>query len=113
MIVNTKVIPTAAYGSKYQPAVTLLRHFRDDSLMKSGPGRAFVELYYQFSPPLAKFIADNAGLKALARILLTPIVVIVWFFYHPFLFTLSAVLLVLICVWTISHLSRAKKISDI
>lgn len=91
-------IATAAYGSKYQPAVALLRHFRDDFLMKSGPGRAFVELYYHSSPPLAKIIADHAGLKALTRILLTPIVAFVWLLYHPFLLVLSAVLLLLIAI---------------
>ena len=90
-------IATAAYGSKFTPAVTLLRHFRDDFLMTNSWGMAFVDFYYHNSPPIANYIAGNGFLKATVRLLLTPIVVIVYALYHPIesmaaLFALSTLL---------------------
>ena len=76
-------IATAAYGSKFTPAVTLLRHFRDDFLMKTSWGMAFVDFYYNNSPPIANYIAGNGFLKVTVRLLLTPIVIIVYALYHP------------------------------
>ena len=90
-------IATAAYGSKFTPAVTLLRHFRDDFLMTNSWGMAFVDFYYHNSPPIANYIAGNGFLKATVRLLLTPIVIIVYALYHPIesmitLFALSTLL---------------------
>lgn len=76
-------IATAAYGSKYQPVVKLLRDFRDDFLMKTGGGKTFVDYYYKNSPPIAAYIATHAGLKALTRTILVPIAGIVYLIYHP------------------------------
>lgn len=70
-------IATAAYGSTLDPHVDTLRRFRDRHLLTSVPGRALVEFYYRHSPPLARIIADNAILRAVARGLLTPVVVAV------------------------------------
>ena len=75
-------IATAAYGSKFTPAVTLLRHFRDDFLMTNNWGIAFVNFYYNNSPSIANYIAGNGFLKATVRLLLTPIVIIVYALYH-------------------------------
>jgi hypothetical protein len=68
-------IATAAYGSALEPHVQSLRRFRDTCLMTSGPGRAFVALYYRFSPPLAHYIEGASGLRAGARMMLLPLVV--------------------------------------
>ncbi len=73
-------IATAAYGSYLHPQVELLRHFRDEHLLTNAPGRAFVALYYHYSPPLADFIARHPFLRGVTRVLLTPIVVAV---VHP------------------------------
>ena len=54
-----------------------LRRFRDRHLLSNVPGQAFVKLYAQYSPPLAQLIAGNDGLRALARGLLTPVVLAV------------------------------------
>jgi len=67
-------IATAAYGSYLHPQVQTLRHFRDTYLLTNAPGRAFVELYYRLSPPVAAVIAQNAPFRLLVRLLLTPLV---------------------------------------
>ena len=67
-------IATAAFGSAFDPYVTLLRNFRDRVLITSGLGRSFVAWYYRISPPIADFIAGKDDLRALVRIMLLPAV---------------------------------------
>ena len=67
-------IATAAYGSYLEPEVMTLRRFRDRSLITNAPGRAFVKLYYTYSPPAADFIAAHPGARLAARAALTPLV---------------------------------------
>lgn len=67
-------IATAAYGSYLHPKVQVLRDFRDRFLLTNGPGRLFVRAYYATSPPVADFISRHAGLRALTRFALTPVV---------------------------------------
>jgi uncharacterized repeat protein (TIGR01451 family) len=69
-------IATAAYGSAMHPRVVELRRFRDQVLMKSSAGRAFVAFYYRHSPPLAGYIADRPVARAAARMVLWPIVTV-------------------------------------
>ncbi|MBP1762132.1 MAG: putative rane protein, partial [Firmicutes bacterium] len=76
-------IATAAFGSKLQPAVVLLRHFRDQYLLTNVPGRAFVDFYYRHSPPIAAYIANSEPLKALVRILLLPLIGTAYAIMHP------------------------------
>jgi hypothetical protein len=67
-------IATAAFGSALEPRVVTLREFRDVYLLPSNSGRAFVELYYALSPPLADVIAGDEGLKSGARAVILPAV---------------------------------------
>ena len=67
-------IATAAYGSYLDPQVVVLRHFRDNVLLKSGPGTAFVAFYYKHSPPIADFIYEHTFLRLLTRWALTPLI---------------------------------------
>ena len=76
-------IATAAFGSKLQPAVVLLRHFRDQCLLTNAPGRAFVNFYYHHSPPIAAYIVNSEPLKALVRILLLPLIGAAYAIMHP------------------------------
>ena len=67
-------IATAAYGSSMAGEVVTLRRFRDDHLMKSEAGRAFVRLYYRYSPAVADYIRERESLRAAVRWGLWPVV---------------------------------------
>lgn len=69
-------IATAAYGTDMAEDVLLLRQLRDEVLLKSPVGRRFVELYYEYSPPVADVIRDSEALKAVTRMALKPLVLI-------------------------------------
>ena len=73
-------IATAAYGSYLDPHVNALRAFRDRWLATNPPGRAFVGLYYRWSPPVAEFIRRHEAARRATRWVLTPLVVAV---EHP------------------------------
>jgi len=68
-------IATATYGTPAAEQIDVLREFWDRVLLKSPAGSQFVALYYQFSPPVADFIAGNEFLRAIDReLLIDPIV---------------------------------------
>ena len=71
-------IATAAYGSHMESHVKTLREFRDRFLLTNSVGRAFVELYYACSPPVAAFIANHDTLRLMVRLSLMPIVGMSW-----------------------------------
>lgn len=67
-------IATAAYGTPMAEDIDYLRGFRDEYLLSVSVGRKFVELYNQYSPPLAERIRRNETLRALTRATLLPLV---------------------------------------
>lgn len=67
-------IATAAFGTPFATEVNELRFFRDETLLPHVLGRAFIFVYYQISPSLAKQITVHESLKRLTRNLLKPIV---------------------------------------
>ena len=71
-------IATAAYGSYTAPYVMILRKMRDRFLLTNSIGKSFVSLYYKYSPPMAKFIANHDTLKILVRLSLLPLVGVSW-----------------------------------
>jgi parallel beta-helix repeat protein len=67
-------IATAAYGHYSDPEVQALRAFRDRYLITNGPGRAFVEWYYQHSPAAAAALNAHPAWKPVVRAALLPAV---------------------------------------
>ena len=70
------LIATAAYGSELSPQVQLLREIRDNQLMNTESGTAFMsgfnELYYSFSPIIADMERENPMFKEAVKLSLTP-----------------------------------------
>jgi subtilisin family serine protease len=92
-------IATAAYGSPMAPQVNVLRKFRDRFLLTNSPGKILVDFYYAFSPAAADFISGHAGLRAVARVGLFPLVGLSWIALKTGLVPLMGFMLVLgICL---------------
>jgi hypothetical protein len=69
-------IATAAYGTPMAEEIQILRRIRDKYLLTNPAGRAFVDLYYGTSPPIAEFINEHPDLKPIVRTGLVPIVAV-------------------------------------
>lgn len=69
-------IATATYGSIFHKNVIILKEFRDRVLLKSQIGKKLVNIYYKYSPILARHIIHNKILKNITAILLQPIVML-------------------------------------
>jgi hypothetical protein len=85
-------IATAAYGSYLEPHVLVLRQFRDNFLLKNSWGKAFMGLYYRYSPPAAAFIAQHDVLRAMVRWCLLPLI---WMSQVTLLFGMKGIFIVL------------------
>ena len=64
----TCFIASATYGSPFHPHIEVLRDFRDEYLMDNKIGRELVDLYYKYSPSVARMIEQNGILKIAVRI---------------------------------------------
>lgn len=71
-------VATAAFGTPMEPAVVVLRAFRDRVLLASAWGRTLVDWYYMNGPLGANFIRHNEGLRLAARVVLLPAVAVAW-----------------------------------
>jgi len=67
-------IATAAYGTSLTAEIEALRDFRDETLLQTTLGSAFVDVYYAMSPGMAEEVAKRPWLAGLVRVALTPIV---------------------------------------
>lgn len=56
-------IATAVYGSYDCPEVWTLRRYRDNTLAKSGLGRAFIKAYYATSPTAVRLFGNTEWVK--------------------------------------------------
>ena len=74
-------IATAAFGYYSAAEVQVLRDFRDDYLLKSAAGMAFVKWYYTYGPYAAAYIQENSILKPLVRTVLYPLIFSVQILY--------------------------------
>lgn len=70
-------IATAAYGTALHPHLDTLRWFRDNALLTSAWGRAFVNAYYEYAPPVARWLEQHEQVRAIVRGALWPIVNII------------------------------------
>ncbi|AHI04852.1 hypothetical protein BDW_01710 [Bdellovibrio bacteriovorus W] len=70
-------IATAAFGSQMASEVDTFRAFRNEYLLSHDLGTRFVKAYYQFGPPVAEFISQSEGLRAMARGVLWPLLILV------------------------------------
>ena len=70
------LIATATYGSEFAPQVQQLREIRDNQLMNTESGSAFMstfnELYYTFSPTIADMERESPIFKEIVKAGLTP-----------------------------------------
>jgi len=67
-------VATAAYGSYESRWVRVLRDFRDEWLLPTPEGRAFVDWYYEHSPPAADWIAEHDSARRAVRVVLLPVI---------------------------------------
>ena len=56
----------------------MARSFRDAYLMNSPLGRKLVDFYYGHAEPWAAWIAKHESLRAFLRMLLAPVIGLVW-----------------------------------
>jgi len=72
------LIATAAYGSELSPQVQLLREIRDNQLMNTESGSAFMStfnnVYYSFSPAIADMERNSPIFKEVVKLGLTPMI---------------------------------------
>jgi len=108
-------IATAAYGSKFEPHVVLLREFRDKVLLKNRPGQYFVRFYYRYSPPFADVIVGNDTLRYVIRVVLLPVVAMSWLIMNVsrgVVLFLAAAMLLIFFIAVMSRYRRIKKAED-
>jgi len=72
------LIATAAFGSELAPQVQLLlREIRDNTVLQTESGSAFMagfnQFYYSFSPAIADYERENPAFKEAVKITLTPL----------------------------------------
>jgi len=71
------LIATATYGSELAPQVQQLRELRDNTLLQTSSGSAFMDgfnsFYYSFSPTIADWERENPVLKETVKLAITPL----------------------------------------
>jgi hypothetical protein len=72
------LIATATYGSEMAPQVQQLRELRDNQLLNTESGTAFMgmfnEIYYTFSPIIADYERENPLFREAVKITITPMI---------------------------------------
>jgi len=71
------LIATASYGSELAPQVQQLREIRDDVVLQTESGSAFMmgfnQFYYSFSPMIADYERENPVFKEAVKLIITPL----------------------------------------
>lgn len=70
------LIATASFGSELSPQVQQLRELRDNVVLNTNSGKAFLtsfnQLYYSFSPYIADFARENLFFKETVKMTISP-----------------------------------------
>ena len=70
------LIATATYGSEMATEVQQLRELRDNQLLQTKSGTAFMsifnDIYYSFSPTIADYERENPMFKEAVKLAITP-----------------------------------------
>ena len=71
------LIATATFGSELAPQVQQLRELRDETVLQTESGTAFMkqfnQFYYSFSPTIADWERENPVFKELVKVVITPL----------------------------------------
>ena len=71
------LIATAAFGSELAPQIQFLREIRDNTVLQTQSGSAFMtgfnQFYYSFSPTIADYERENPAFKEAVKLTLTPL----------------------------------------
>ncbi len=71
------LIATASYGSELAPQVQHLRELRDNVVLQTESGSAFMvgfnQFYYSFSPIIADYERENPAFKEVVKLTITPL----------------------------------------
>jgi len=71
------LIATATFGSEMAPQVQFLREIRDNTVLQTETGSAFMtgfnQFYYSFSPTIADYERENPVFKEAVKLTLTPL----------------------------------------
>ena len=71
------LIATAAFGSEMAPQIQFLREIRDNTVLQTESGSAFMtgfnQFYYSFSPAVADYERENQVFKETVKLALTPL----------------------------------------
>ena len=72
------LIATAAYGTELAPQIQMLREIRDNTLLSTSSGIAFMtgfnQWYYSFSPAIADMERENPLFKEAVKAFITPMI---------------------------------------
>ena len=72
------LIATATYGSEMAPQVQQLRELRDNQLLNTESGIAFMstfnDIYYSFSPIIADYERENLVFREVVKLAITPLI---------------------------------------
>ncbi len=73
------LIATATFGSELAPQVQQLRELRDETVLQTESGTAFMmqfnQFYYSFSPTIADLERENPAFKEAVKVTITPLLV--------------------------------------
>jgi peptidyl-prolyl cis-trans isomerase B (cyclophilin B) len=80
------LIATASYGSELAPQVQQLREIRDNTVLQTESGSAFMtgfnQFYYSFSPMIADYERENPAFKEAVKLTITPLLVSLTLLQH-------------------------------